>query len=513
MKPGTWYPNRVPLAVGTGALMVFSFPLYGYDYQLDHLVWITPVPLFIAACGVGGKRGFLLGWLAGMTLEMAGFVWILYAIRSFSGQGPVLSSLLFVGWLVYTTLPWGVLGWALGRCPDPSKILWVIPLWVGVEHFFPRLFPWHVGGALYGRVWFLQCVDVLGTSGLSALVFLVSAAIYRGILYLRGMGRFPVRTLVAAVVLVSLALTYGAMRLDSVRQLEEAASGLKVGFVQGNIDPGDREMMAKEVGYYLDESQCLFAEEGHPDLLVWPEGVLSPPFVLALPRFSVWHEWRKAPDDMKRLRDLPVPLVAGGFAVSLREDDATGVNRYNVAVYLQKGSAPRFYKKNHRIPFGEKWIPEFLGLPNAGNLSPGTDNPVLRLGEHEFRNLICYEVVLPDYVRQSAAGADFLVNVTEDAWYGNTAHVGQHLSVLILRCVESRTPLVRCTNVGPSGVVGVTGEFRSPRRVFEADRFVEDLVPLRMTTIHSRGGYLFPLLCLIVGVFGQWRWRSRKASN
>lgn len=124
----------------------------------------------------------------------------------------------------------------------------------------------------------------------------------------------------------------------------------------------------------------------------------------------------------------------------------------------------------------------------------------MTLGESGFRNLICYEAVLPEYVRQSALGSDFLVNLTEDYWYGNTAHIPQHLSVFILRAVESRVPVLRCTNVGPSGIVDIAGEFHGGRAIWEADSFTESFIPGSVPSSYSRWGHWFPLLCLLLGV-------------
>ena len=159
------------------------------------------------------------------------------------------------------------------------------------------------------------------------------------------------------------------------------------------------------------------------------------------------------------------------------------------------------------VPFGESvpgWdlLPESWrqAFPAIGNLSLGDDNPPMTLGKSTFRNLICYEAVLPEYVRQSAIGSDFLVNITEDYWYGNTAHIPQHLSVLILRSVESRIPVLRCTNVGPSGIVDITGEFHGPRVIWKDHSFTESFIPGRVESIYSSWGHWFPLLSLLLGV-------------
>jgi len=103
-------------------------------------------------------------------------------------------------------------------------------------------------------------------------------------------------------------------------------------------------------------------------------------------------------------------------------------------------------------------------------------------------------------VRETSIETDFLVNITEDYWYGRTAHIPQHLSVFILRAVESRVPVVRCTNVGPSGVVDVTGEWHTGGEIFGEGRFTRELRPGRAGSFYSDFGHLFAPLCLIVGL-------------
>ncbi len=133
----------------------------------------------------------------------------------------------------------------------------------------------------------------------------------------------------------------------------------------------------------------------------------------------------------------------------------------------------------------------------------------MSLGDSTFRNLICYEAVLPGYVRQSSIGSDYLVNLTEDYRYGNTAHIEQHRSVLILRAVESRVPVLRCTNVGPSGIIDLAGEFHGGKKTWEADSFSESFIPGSAPSFYRSWGHWFAFLCLLAGVLelfsGRWR--------
>jgi apolipoprotein N-acyltransferase len=306
---------RAPLAILTGALMVLAFPRYGDRLGLDALIWVTPVPLMLAARGAGWRRGFFLGWLAGMTLECAGFLWILVAIRSFSRLGPVLSSAPFLAWLLFSSLPWGILGWALGRCRHAADLFWVIPLWVGVEHAFPRLFPWHVGGALYAREWLLQCADLVGASGLTALVFVISVVACLLVDAGRGRGRLPLRSALIAGALLTAALAYGRYRQDALREQVAAAPRLRVGIIQGFRDPRETAEVS-ELELYLERTEDLIARSPPLDLVVWPEGIAGVVFLRhasSLASISPWSEIsRRDREAFRRLRALPVPLITGG---------------------------------------------------------------------------------------------------------------------------------------------------------------------------------------------------------
>jgi apolipoprotein N-acyltransferase len=512
---------------------VLSFPDFGDRYHLDLLVFVALVPLLWGTQGAGGRRGFFLGWLCGVTLECAGFIWILYAIREFTALNPVLSSLCFVLWLLFSSVPWGCLGALLGRVRGSLDLVGVILLWVAIEHLYPRLFPWHLGGALYARSWLLQCVDLAGASGLTALVFVVNVALWRLFFYLwrRGGTPLPWSSLACAAIVVGAALLYGAWRERSVLEVEGAVRpSLKVGFIQGAIDPKERLRSRRSLEYYLDRTRELMREHPDLDLVLWPEAADSRAFDLT----GGWDPWvfhRRARSGASRpevlLRgELPVPLVAGAGGFVHRGDPSDTESWeavFNVQFYLRPDGRLEFYKKNKPIPIGEELpgldlVPESwvraLGLRHIGNIQRGTENPLMDLGGRKFRNLICYEAVLPDYARRSALGADFLVNLTEDYWYGRTAHVRQHVSVLILRAVESRVPVLRCTNAGPSGIVEPSGRFQRNDRLFEEDRFAFRFVPRSEWSFYREWGHHFPLAAGLagVGLAVRRRWRPQAAS-
>jgi apolipoprotein N-acyltransferase len=492
-------PIQLPGAALSGILVVLSFPLFGYDAGLDHLVWVCLVPLFLAAAGSGWARGLLLGGAAGLVLEGAGFIWILVAIRRFTEMPWPLATLVFTAWLVYSSLPWAILGAALGKCSRPGSVLWVLPFWVGLEHCYPKLFPWHLGGALFGREGLVQGADLLGASGLTIVVFLANAVVFLAIGFARRRNRFPAGSLACLAAAVIGLLVYGPRRLAALEEARAEAPAFRAILVQGFRDP--RERGEDSLRFYIEATKRALAE-GEADLIVWPENADPWPFDLT-PGSEPWAFHRAAevvPPRRLHLEPFPAPLVAGGSGYNDRR-----VPRFSGVVFYRRPDEPiLFYEKNIRMPFGEviPLVPESL-LQRLGvrvrTIARGSDNPGMPFRGKTFRNLICYEAVIPAYFRSAAEGSDFLVNVTEDMWYGRTAHIPQHASVLRLRAVENRIPLIRVSNVGPSGVFDLTGAFRA-NDVYAADVVRVEWKAARFRTVYSRGGHLLPRVLLAVAI-------------
>jgi apolipoprotein N-acyltransferase len=495
---------QLAAAVLAGALVVLAFPRYGFETGTDHLIWVALAPLFLAAVSSGGRRGFLLGWITGLTLESAGFIWILIAIRRFTQMPWPVTAACFCGWLLYSSLPWALLGLALGKCRRPAAVFRVLPLWVGIEHYYPRLFPWHLGGALYGRDRLVQAADLLGASGLTALVFFSSAVAYLALRRAAGRGPFPRRSSAVLVLAVAAVLAYGHFRLRAVRAAEESAPRFRAAIVQGARHPF--EPPADSLRFYLQATAKALAA-GPIDLAVWPEGADPYRFDLTSGR-DPWGFHRLEAAAAALAAEAPaVPLVAGGRGF----DAARLPPQSNVAVYIRRGQPPLFYEKNIRMPFGE-WVPFLELLPRSliedlgirvRTIARGRENALFPLGALSFRNLICYEAVFPGYFHRAAEGADFLVNVTEDIWYGHTAHIPQHASVLVLRAVENRISLVRATNIGPSGVVDPSGAFRRGEQLFAPETLLREVKAARLPTLYRAGGRHFPLAMLALAA-GAW---------
>ncbi len=502
--------------------MVLSFP----RYDLDFLIWVTLAPFMWAVTGAGWRRGLIGGFVAGVILEGWGFSWVLHAMRTQSGLGFVGGLAMFTPWVLYETIPWMVLGLALGcqrtpaeragRRTEPVGALLVLPLWVGIEHYYPRIFAWHVGGAVHDRIWLVQSADMLGSSGLTAIVFLVNAVLADAFSWIQRTARFPRRSCgVAAGVLVAVNL-YGALRLGQIERALEGASELRIGVVQPVTPPEEKQPGNTPLFTKMETLTRALESKGRLDLVLWPEGADPVGYL-----FDDQDRVKRPQIDRVNptgFENLKTPLVAGTWSAK----PGAGAH-YNTAAYIVPGKWPPagFYHKNIRLLFGEyvpllehlpKWFRE--KIPNVGTITAGTDCLLFNLPDrsggpspNNFRILICYEGVLDGYARKNAKGASFLVNVTEDIWYGDTSHVGQHVSVLKLRAVESRISIARATNVGPSGVIDPAGRMADATNKFQKEERTFSLRPVRFRSFYAEWGFLFPPVCLAVGVgvpFRRW---------
>jgi apolipoprotein N-acyltransferase len=275
-----------------------------------------------------------------------------------------------------------------------------------------------------------------------------------------------------------------------------------VGIVQGNIDQSIKWSPAQQqetVENYLSQTKSLFAS-GRPSLVVWPETAL--PFYLP----SNGH--------MQPLQELVAAndfaLLVGAPWYEIIDRSTSKVNFFNSALLLEPaGMFCGKYYKTHLVPFGEyiplkKFLPFLAPLVEAvGDFSFGTIEQPLVWQKAKTGVLICFESVFPELSRNWVlAGANMLVNLTNDAWYGKSSAPQHSLAMSVLRAVETRRSLIRSANTGISAFVTPLGTITKQSDLFVPWAAASDVVLRGELTIWVRFGYLFAPLCLIVGLFG-----------
>lgn len=488
------FPLRaaLPLAALSGLLHGASFvPTGAWPFAFVGLA-----PLVAAVGGRGPFAGLLLGWLAGtIAASLAAVPWLASAARDYFHQGPLASiGFALAGSQVFGALHFAAFGAllpALGRLPGATlRCAAIAAAWTALELSRARAFggmPWDLlAHALATRPEWIQVADLGGTYLVSFVLAFASAAVAQ---VLAGRSRDARRALVVATLVLAAVRVYGSVRLATEAAVR--APSLRVALVQGNV-PGrwktDPARAEDVFSAYLETTREVMAHR--PALVLWPENAVS--FLLA-------------PNERLR-RSIAAAVGPGGPPVLLggpRVDSSLGgrARFFNSAwLVTSGGEIASVYDKRQLVPFSEYEPDNLLGRlwdfhPTPGYTAGGEatifDEPV------PFGVLICFEAIYPELARPLVRrGARFLVNLTNDEWFGATGALEQHFAMTVFRAVEARRALARVTNTGVTGVIAPTGEVVARFPTHVRDAWIADL-PLREgETPYVRTGDAFAWSCV-----------------
>jgi len=511
--------SKLFLTLLSGVLLTAAFPRTGGFW----MAWVALIPLLLALRDVSSKDGLRLGWLCGLTHAVGLIYWLAHTMTAYGhlplyiAIGVLLLLSTYIG--LYTAF-FSALLIHLGK--TTTRALIVAPLlWAALEYlrsFLLSGFTWgYLGHSQHRWLTLIQSADLWGVYGLSAVIVFVNMALFFFILSRTGKAwqgqTIPRPTagrgLLVAMLCLALTLTYGFVRRSQIEDLQAKAPTLRVGLAQGNIPQAEKWDPAFQISstkQYIQLSGQLKPEK--PDLIVWPE--TATPFYLfrnkALTRMV-----------QRGVRNTGSAHIIGSPAV--RQND-TGLAYFNSAYLLDaQGTLLARYDKAHLVPFGEyvpfkKWLP-FLGkmVAQVGDFHAGPPGGVLEYNGHRIGPLICYDGIFPDLARAAVNnGADLLVNLTNDAWYGRTSAPYQHLIQYVFRAVETRRSLIRATNTGISGMIQPDGRIVDTTGLFESATRVRTVACLQNRTLYVRIGDTFARICLaIVGVLGLLQWFRQPA--
>jgi len=483
------------LAVVSGILLALSFPKFGTGI----VAWPALAPLLVAlGRGPDGRTAVRLGFLTGAVSSLVLVYWTSITVIQFGGlptgvgiAAMVLLCLALAGFP--SVFAWLLAAWA--RAFGPAAVLAAPLAWVAVELVRARTalhFPWCLLGysqstnlhviqiARYGAVYAVSAL-VCGVSAVAAYVALEPRAARRR------------RAVLAAVAAVALVYGHGAWRLG---QPENVVGQVRVGLVQASVLQGDKwdpDKAWDNIDRHVALTRQAAAQGAR--LVVWPESAVpfyfdsSPPVAVQL---------------RELVRTQRVALLFGN------DDREAGAERRVWVGAKMLDPAGRLVYRYHKVrlvPFGE-YVP-FQSLFTVGgrvaaklvkqvsDFTPGDGFPVGEVDGHRLGVFICYEAIFPDVVRQFAAGgAELLVNVTNDGWYGRTSAPHQHLAMAALRAVENGKYLVRAANTGITAVVDTHGRIVARTELFDQTALVRDVPWVAGTTFYARHGDLFAWACL-----------------
>ncbi|MBI4654772.1 MAG: apolipoprotein N-acyltransferase [Nitrospirae bacterium] len=494
------------LAVLSGALLILGFP----PFDIYLIPWIAFVPLFISLIGKSLRSAFFLGALSGCIFFLGTIFWIFNSLYFYGNIPLVLSVITVVLLCLYLGAYTGIFSllftYLVGRTRFPS--LFICPvLWVTIEFLRTYAltgFPWALlGYSQYKFLALIQIADITGVYGISFLVVAVNSLLFDMFFYWpKRQNEMPLLDrslltlgLITLGIIVITTLSYGIWRLSS----DEGVQKVKVSLIQGNFEQ-DKKWDVKFQKEIIETYKSLSTKAGEeaPSIIIWPETAV--PFIFN-------HDKEMTQDLIEFQKTLGIYLIFGSITIKDIKDNKYQLSNSSVLLPPQ-GETLAIYDKIHLVPYGEyvplrRFFPFISKLVEGiGDFVPGKQYLIVQTPFAKIGNLICYEIIFPGLVRKFVdGGADLLVTITNDAWFGRWGAPEQHFSMAVLRAVENRVPIVRAANTGVSGVIDARGIIKKKSDIFVRAVLTEDIaVGLFKKSFYSRYGDLFAFFCIISSV-------------
>lgn len=543
--------SRYPVAAIAGLLLACAFPNPG----IAGFAWIAPAAILAVTLGTSGRQSFRIGYVAGLAHYLASLYWLLcIPVRGF----PILGWIALSAFLALFTGTWT---WLASRfiSPLPANGIsariessettetgfrsglralavkhWIerftsaiacAALWVGLEMIIARIFggfPWNLlGASQYKIIPLIQIASLIGVYGVSFLLVWTSVSLLNAacVIIDSPQSRYAwMREMLAPIFVVTLCLAFGFHR---VRDESIPAGTLRVTMVQPSIPQTmiwdrDDDMVRFQRLLQLSEQ----ALTNQTDLMIWPEA--------AIPRLLRYE--REILEPVTGLaRSNRIWMIVGSDDAEPRRDtpDPEDAEYYNASFLISPdGQLVNRYRKRSLVMFGEyipleRWLPFIKWFtPVTGSFTPGDkavpfvmnyagseSNPAEEPGRTARTSvLICFEDNFPHLVREYVEpDTDFLVNITNNGWFGESAAQWQHAANSIFRAIETGVPLIRCSNNGLTCWVDARGRLRevlrdADNRVYGAG-FLTIEIPMktendfRRTTPYQRAGDWFGWSC------------------
>jgi apolipoprotein N-acyltransferase len=489
------------LAIASGTLLSLSFPSAGlfplaFVALVPLLSWLhrtTPRPNELMAPPAWGRA---TPWIAGAVFNALTFWWLLkLPARAMTHPWVIYPGLVALA--LYLGAYVAVFGWIVRfvRRRLGWSVLVVTPAAWGVSEWLKSSgslgCPWgNISYALAAHPAWIQGASLVGAPGVSIWIVAVNSLLAGCVTARRAGAR--VALFAIAALGVALPVAWGANRIDHA----PAWKRMRVAMVQPNIgseEKWDAAHQERSVTTLARLTLEACAATPKPDLILWPETAL--PFYVRLEPAKLSHL-------LDLGRQAGVPILAGYPDASLTTSGGL-VTHNSAGLVLPAGVIAGQYDKMHPVPFGER-IPfqevfPFLGRIDLGQAewTPGTEPTLFTARFAPFGVLICFESIFPDLARRYALdGAQFLVNITNDQWFGPTAAPVQHAEMAIVRCVENGVGMARCANTGISMLVDPMGRVTARTGLFREALLQGDVALGVESTLFRRWGDWLTALCL-----------------
>lgn len=495
------------------------------------LLFVAIAPLLWTAQTLRPIESGCMGLCCGMMYHAGLLYWIVIVLNKYGNLHAVFAVgallLLVLYMSAYTAFFCLCLSLLVfrrnGEKGSSTVILLTAPvLWVGFDMLRGLLFtgmPWmDLGYGLYNQPVLIQAADLGGHHLITYIVVQSNALIFwladRIFSSAPASGRRHYLCASMIVMLLYCAGGYSMMRYWQVFSEAQAEEQAVVAVAQGNIEQNEKWSPAKKddtIARYLSLSMQAVREGGTTaDLLIWPE--------TALPFFPVREPLMNLVKDFAEQQHLHLLTGAPFFTVD-PDKKFQPVEYFNSALMINpEGRLVGRYNKQHLVPFGEyvplrDWLWFIKPLVElVGDFTPGDSPAPLETDKIKAGVLICFESIFPHIAqRATAAGANLLVSLTNDAWYGHSSAPYQSWAMTVFRAVENRRSLVRAANTGISGFVGPTGLISSESPIFVQAAWQETVPLMTSQTVFTQFGHWFGHVCLaLIPFLLLWGWKERR---
>ncbi|MBF0539832.1 MAG: apolipoprotein N-acyltransferase [Nitrospirae bacterium] len=484
-------------------LLISSFP----KLNLSFLVWIALVPfLFYVLKAQNPRESFKIGLIFGVIFFYGCQYWIYHSIN-FYGNISFFSSLCIVFLLCfYEGLYIGIFAALLNHLHNKSKfpITLITPiLWINLEYLRGILFtgfPWSMlGHTLYNSYYLIQICDITGVFGLSFLIVFSNSIItlffYNRTINKKTNHNLYINAAIFVILIISI-IVYGQNCINYYNN--KIDSPINVSIIQPSIEQ-DKKWDPQFQKYVMNtyKNLTLSSLNEKPDLIIWPETSL--PFLYGTDR-------ELTNDFNKFQQGLNTHLLFG--SVLVRQMDRENYKLSNSAILLSPaGKILYVYDKIHLVPFGE-YVPLsdilfFINkiVPTIGTFQQGQRYITAQSEIGDFATLICYEIIFPDLIRKFyQQRGDFIVTITNDAWFGTTSGPYQHFIISKFRAIENRKPLIRAANTGISGFIDPTGKIIKSSTLFERTVITNKIYKNSDKTFYTKYGNIFIYISILINI-------------
>jgi apolipoprotein N-acyltransferase len=495
------------LSVVSGVLLILSQS----SFNLGYLGWFCLVPLFIALNGKNLRSSFFYGFITGITC----FSGLLYWLFPVSLPNTIFGAALLI---IYLSLFFACfcflfrfsnISFRSSAVFSPLRYVFSASvLWVSFEYLRTLGvlgFPW---GLLAYSQWknsvLIQIADITGVYGVSFLIVLFNAALayviyqYRRPFDIKRISSAGMAVLsIVLVGIITFVFFYGMKSISKYEPLiNHTNETIDVALIQGNVEQSKKwesDYLKESLGTYMGLTGGL---KGVPDLIVWPETAIT----------VSMNENKSLEDTIRNFAKSTKTYFLSGV------QETEGGKYYNSVIFISpEGEVLGKYNKIHLVPFGEatpfvfKWIFPFLKKVIPGeDFTPGTEYKVFELshpfqpGACKFSCCVCFESIFPREIRRfTKNGAQFIINVTNDAWFGSAGASYQHFLINTFRAVENRIEIAQCANSGISGYINMAGQPRCRTSAFTRNVVSSDVKLRTGETFYTRFGDVFSWVCLI----------------